>query len=58
MELGSATKFVWIVVRVESGVPVFAESFLDEDTALKRESEYRLFMNSENDEVGVFTVRV
>lgn len=49
---------VWIVVKVESGIPVFAEVSNDETVARRREDQLRKEMNPDNDEVGVFSSRV
>lgn len=49
---------IWIVVQVQSGIPVLAEVFQDETTARNREKELQAEMNPENDEVGVFSSQI
>ena len=45
---------LWIVVRVHSGIPVFAEIFKEESKAWEMEKQLRKEINPEYDEVGVF----
>jgi len=49
---------VWIVVLVQSGIPVLAEVFPNRRAAQKRERELRREINPENDEVGVFSSEI
>ena len=48
----------WIVVKVESGIPVTVEAYRDRLSAEMREQAWRERMNSDNDETGVFEVQV
>jgi len=52
------TQIVNIVVKVESGIPVFVEAYKDIKEALKREKVLRKQMHPENDETGVFEVQI
>ena len=45
---------IWIVVLVESGIPMDVEIFSDEGFAEENARERRLRINAENDEVGFF----
>ncbi|MBI2305275.1 MAG: hypothetical protein HYU86_11100 [Chloroflexi bacterium] len=45
---------VWIVVKVESGIPVCAEAFHHQSSAQEREAQLRAELNVESDEVGLF----
>jgi len=49
---------IWVVVLVESGIPVRAEAYRDPKTALKREKALRRKMRQDYDEVGVFEVEI
>lgn len=49
---------LWVVVKVESGIPVLAEVYRCKRTAERRERLLRGQMNPENDEVSVFECRV
>ncbi|MBC7265331.1 MAG: hypothetical protein H5T64_13410 [Chloroflexi bacterium] len=49
---------LWVVVKVESGIPVMAEVYQNEQSAKEREQCLRTFMHPENDETGVFRVQV
>lgn len=42
---------LWVVVKVESGIPVLAEVFGDEAMAWQREDELRTEMRPDNDAV-------
>jgi len=48
---------LWIVVKVESGVPVAVAAYPEEREARRAEQHLRRRMHSENDETGVFEVR-
>lgn len=52
------SRIVWILVKVESGIPVLAEVFSDEAEARRLEDQLRAKMNPDNDEVGVFSARL
>ena len=49
---------LWVVVVVESGVPVLVEAHPDVKTAKGRERFFRKSMRKDYDEVGVFEVEV
>ena len=49
---------LWVVVKVESGIPVSAEAYCSESHAVLREQALRKNMHPENDEVGVFETRI
>lgn len=46
-------KSLWVVVKVESGVPVMVDAYLDSRSAGKREQFLRKNMHPENDGIGV-----
>ena len=48
---------LWVVVKVESGIPVMAEAYRDQRSAELREMSLRGSINLENDETGVSAVR-
>ncbi len=49
-------KRFWVVVKMEAGIPVMVDAFLDKRSACKREQFLRQHMNPERDEVGLFSV--
>lgn len=49
---------LWIVVKVESGIPVEVEVFPDRESAEARDKILHEQMHPENDEIGIFEVRV
>ena len=49
---------LWIVVKIESGIPVTVEAYRDRRSAEMREQAWRERMNPDNDESGVFEVQV
>lgn len=49
---------IWVVVSVESGIPVTVEAYDQRESAEKRELLLREDMNPDNDETGVFEVQV
>lgn len=49
---------VWVVVVVESGVPILAEAHRDQNLAEQREQFFRASMREDYDEVGVFEVKI
>ena len=49
---------LWVVVEVQSGIPVTAEGFLAWEPAEQREKYLRERMNPENDEIGVFEIPI
>jgi len=48
----------WVVVKVESGIPVVVETFSRLEDAERQEDEWRMRMNPDNDETGIFETRV
>lgn len=48
------SNIIWVVVKVESGIPVSVEVFRKPTAARHREEQLRAEMNPDNDEVGVF----
>ena len=51
-------ELLWIVVKVESGIPAIVEAYRDSLSARAREQRFRWRMNPDNDETGVFEVPV
>ena len=51
-------ELLWVVVKVESGIPVTVEAYRDKLSAEMREQFLREHMHPENDETGVFEVQV
>jgi hypothetical protein len=49
---------VWVVVEVESGIPVLAEVYSDRLSAEKREIKLRKELRPDYDEVGVFEAAI
>jgi hypothetical protein len=45
---------IWIVVLVESGIPVSAEAFQKQEDAVRREQQLREDVREAYDEVGLF----
>lgn len=52
------SRTIWIVVEVESGIPVLTEAYLDAESAVQREQTLRKEMHPENDETGVFEIKI
>ena len=52
------SEVVWVVVLVQSGIPVVAEVYRDEETARKREEFLREDIRPDYDETGVFEVEI
>ena len=48
---------LWVVVKVESGIPVMVEAYRDKQSAEMREQSWRKYMHPENDETGVFEIQ-
>jgi hypothetical protein len=46
----------WVVVKVESGIPVCVEAYAEAESAHLREHWLRERMNPENDESEVFQI--
>ena len=55
---GNQPESLWIVVKVESGIPVTVEAYRDRRSAEMREQAWRERMNPDNDESGVFEVLI
>ena len=51
-------ELLWVVVKVESGIPVTVEAYRDRLSAEMREKSLREHMHPENDETGVFGVQI
>jgi len=49
---------LWVVVIVESGIPVIVEAYRNIQHAKIREKFWRKHMHPENDETGVFEVGI
>lgn len=49
---------LWVVVKVESGIPVTVEAYRDKQSAEMREQFLRTYMHPENDETGVFEIQI
>lgn len=49
---------LWIVVLVESGIPVLVEAYRFSQVAMEREQELRGELNPDDDEVAVFEVEI
>ncbi len=49
---------LWIVIQVQSGVPVAARAYRNPQSAAKRVTRWRKRMNLEDDEVCVFRIQV
>jgi len=58
MLAGEQSDLQWVVVKVESGIPVVVETFSRLEDAERQEDEWRLRMNPDNDETGIFEARV
>jgi len=52
------SELLWVVVKVESGIPVTVEAYRDRLSAEAREQSLRECMNPENDETGVFEIPI
>ena len=50
-------ELLWVVIKVESGIPVMAEAYGDKKSAKIREQYLRKHMQPENDETGIFEIR-
>jgi len=58
MTTGQRTKSVWVVVAVESGVPVAVHAYRDRRVASSAEGLLRRRMRPDNDETGLFRMRL
>jgi len=52
------SELLWVVVKVESGIPVMVEAYWDRQSAEMREQSLRKYMHPENDETGVFGIQI
>jgi hypothetical protein len=52
------TGTIWVVVTVQSGIPTSAEAFNDAKGANNREAIIRDKLNLDNDETGIFELRL
>jgi len=57
MTVREQPELLWVVVKVESGIPVLVEVHQDEQSAEMREQSLRKYMRPENDETGVFEIQ-
>jgi len=48
----------WVVVLVESGIPVLVEAYHGKVSAEQREESLREDMNEDYDETGVFEIQI
>ena len=53
-----STKPTWIVVEVNSGIPVEVQAFSNQETAIKYLESLRENLNLDNDEAGIFEVDI
>jgi len=51
-------ELMWVVVKVEGGIPVMVEPYRDEQSAQKKEQFLRTYMHPENDETGIFEIQL
>ena len=51
-------ELLWVVVKVESGIPVMVEAYRDKQSAEIRDQSLRKYMHPENDETGVFEIQI
>ncbi|MEA3311056.1 MAG: hypothetical protein U9Q76_02420 [candidate division WOR-3 bacterium] len=49
---------IWVVVEVQSGIPVTVEAYRNQKIAQAREQTLRNEINSEDDETDIFEVQV
>lgn len=53
-----STKPTWIVVEVNSGIPVGVQAFSNQDTAINYLESLRENLNPDNDEAGIFEINL
>jgi hypothetical protein len=58
MTLQKQSELLWVVVKVESGIPVMVEVYRDKQSAEMREQSLRKCMHPENDETDVFEIQI
>jgi len=49
---------LWLLVHVASGIPVSVEAYAESTAARKREKSLRCRINRDNDEMGIFLIRL
>lgn len=49
---------LWVVVKVESGIPVTVEVYRDKQLAEMRERSLRTCMRPDDDEIGLFELQI
>ncbi len=49
---------IWVVVEVQSGIPVRIKAFSGYDEAEKYSESLRFHLNPDNDETGVFEINL
>ena len=52
------SEWVWVVVLVESGIPVLVEVYRDEETARIREQQLSEDIRPDYDQAGIFQVEI
>ena len=57
MTIQEQSESLWVVMKVESGIPVMVQACLDRQCAQMREQVLRQHMHPENDETGVFEIQ-
>lgn len=57
MTLQSRPSLIWVVVKVESGIPTLVKAYQDRQSAVIREHLLRNSIHPENDETGIFEVQ-
>ena len=58
MKADKGAQLVWLVVRVQSGLPAMVAVYDNPSSALAKECEWRQGMNVEYDETDVFATEV
>lgn len=52
------SELLWVVVEVQSGIPVEVKAYRNKRSAVSREQFLRKRMRPDHDEVGIFEVEV
>ncbi len=55
---GKDAKRLWVVLKVEHGVPVMIDAYRDKRSAKRREEFLRQHMRPEVDQVGLFQIKL
>ena len=58
MGTNNQPKRAWIVVHAMAGIPVQVKAYRHEKSAKKRERIFRKEMHPENDETGIFEIKL